>query len=95
MPRIQWWAINLTNTLISLGVIFTSHISQFHQIARAEGECNGRQILTSITCAGDDLEPEKAKLYSLFTSRLTHCPHPKYLSQKVRFTLRFDRIIYD
>jgi hypothetical protein len=31
--------------------------------------------------------------YSLFTSCLTHCPHPKSLSQKGRGTLKADRII--
>lgn len=65
MRRIQWWAINLTTTLISLGAIFASHIPQLQQIARAEGECHGRQILTAVTCAGDNLEPEEANLYQL------------------------------
>ncbi|QQW31707.1 hypothetical protein AP9108_15390 [Arthrospira sp. PCC 9108] len=31
--------------------------------------------------------------YSLFTSRLIHCPHPKSLSQRGRGTLRSDQMI--
>ena len=55
----------------------------------------GRQVMAGcqVIGLGKTSEVVNNTHYSLFTNPLTHCPHPKSLSQKGRGTLRGDRII--
>lgn len=65
MRLMQLWSLILTTCFVPLGAIAISLNAPSQQIAQADENCRGQQILTASNCAGDGLEPEEAKLYQL------------------------------